>query len=153
MPISAMLSAVLMSLLSPGPATTEIKCSECLPLMVSSKVHDVGPGQERRAILDAVREANADLNDVVAIVFLVEKLCSDGTHAYFRGRVRLRDGGGPVDAASWGECEQEPQDAVLEALLELKHGRWRAIKSNRCADDVLFSEEELKRYRILLRDE
>ncbi len=97
--------------------------------------------------------ANADLNDLVAIVFLVERLRSDGHHAYFRGRVRLRDGGSPVDAASWGESEQEPQDAVLEALLEFKQGQWRAIKSNRCADDVLFSEEELSAIGILLRDE
>lgn len=148
-----MLSAVLMSFPTTGVTTATFKCSVCLPVTAQNKVHDVGPGPERRALLDAVREANADLNDLVAIVFLVERLRSDGHHAYFRGRVRLRDGGGPVDAASWGECEQEPQDAVLEALLEFKQGQWRAIKSNRCADDVLFSEEELKRYRILLRDE
>ncbi|PYB69886.1 hypothetical protein DMY87_22940 [Rhizobium wuzhouense] len=116
-------------------------------------VHDVGKGAERRAILDAVREANADLNDRIPIVFVVELLRSDGEHAFFRGQVRMRNGGGPVSATDWGECEQDPRDGVVEALLERRHGRWRALKSNRCADDVLLNNDEMQRYRLLLMEE
>lgn len=130
----------------------------CLPaarasfLLVSDTgVHDVARGDpDRKAILDAVRAANADLNDQIAIVFVVDILRSDGRTAYFRGAVRRKSDGQPIDAATWGECEQDPEDAVLEALLEKRNGRWRAIKANRCADDVFFTDEERSRYREFL---
>lgn len=125
-----------------------------LPVSAREGVRDVAKGDpERTAILDAVREANADLNDRVPIVFVVERLRSDGRTAYFRGMVRRKSDGRPLDAAIWGACEQDPDTAVLEALLEKRNGRWRAIKANRCADDVLFTQEEQARYRLFLMDE
>ena len=85
-------------------------------------VHDVGRSDsDRKAILDAVREANADLNDRVPIVFVVDLLRSDGQTAYFRGSVLRKMDGRPIDAAIWGPCEQEPDTAVLEALLEKRN--------------------------------
>lgn len=117
-------------------------------------VHDVDKGSpERKAILDAVRDANADLNDVVPIVFVVDLLRSDGHRAYFRGQVREKSDGRPVDRRVWGACEQEPEDAVLEAYLEKQNGRWRAIKANRCADDVFFTQQEASRLRLFLMEE
>lgn len=119
-----------------------------------SPAHNVSKGDpERKAMLDAVREANADLNDRVAIVFVVEVLRTDGNHAYFRGKVRSKADGRPIDAAIWGECEQEPETALLEALLERRDGRWRAVQANRCADDVFMTEEDRSRYRALLTDQ
>lgn len=123
-----------------------------LPPAERGRVYEVARGPERRAILDAVRAANADLNDRVPIVFVVDILRADGTNAYFRGKVRLRDGGGPMSAADWGACEQEPEDAVLEALLERRNGVWTAIKANRCADDVLLSDEDRRRFRALVME-
>ncbi len=117
-------------------------------------VHNVGKGEpERKAILDAVREANADLNSVVPIVFIVDRLRADGQLAYFRGEVRQKSDGRPVRRDIWGPCEQEPEDAVLEALLEKRDGRWHAVKANRCADDVFFSKEETSRFRLFLMED
>lgn len=117
-------------------------------------VHDVAKGDpERKAILDAVRAANADLNSRVAIVFIVELLRSDGRNAYFRGQVRQKSDGRPVRRDIWGPCEQEPADAVLEAWLEKRGGRWQALKANRCADDVFFSNEEAGRLRLFLMED
>ena len=117
-------------------------------------VHDVERGDpERKAILDAVRAANADLNDRVPIVFLVERLRSDGRVAYFRGGVRRKTDGLPLDRRTWGECEQEPDTAILEALLVKRSGRWQAIKANRCADDVFPDEEERVSYAALIGDD
>ena len=117
----------------------------------SSVAHDIAKADpERKAILDAVREANADLNDRIPIVFVVEVLRSDGETAYFRGKVRTKVGGQPISPEIWGECEQEPDTAVLEALLERRSGHWKAIKANRCADDVFITDADRSRYRALL---
>lgn len=42
---------------------------------------------------------------------------------------------------------------MLEALLEWRYGRWIALKSNRCADDALLSEEEMRTYDLLIMEE
>lgn len=126
---------------------------QALPVSQRAGVHDVAKGDpERKAILDAVREANADLNDRIPIVFLVDVLRSDGETAYFRGAVRRKSDGRPIDARTWGECEQDPDTAVLEALLEKRNGRWLALKANRCADDVFLTEDERARYRFFLME-
>jgi len=117
-------------------------------------VHDVAKGDpERKAILDAVRAANSDLNNRVAIVFVVDLLRSDGRNAYFRGHVRQKSDGRPVRRDIWGPCEQEPADAMLEAWLEKRAGQWHAVKANRCADDVFFSNEEAARLRLFLMED
>ncbi|MCD2171983.1 hypothetical protein [Rhizobium sp. C4] len=124
------------------------------PVAERSRAHNVSKGDpERKAILDAVREANADLNDRVPIVFVVEVLRSDGHMAYFRGKVRNKSDGRPVAAEIWGQCEQDPDTALLEALLEKRNGRWKAVQANRCADDVFMTEEDRSRYRALLTDQ
>lgn len=116
-------------------------------------VHDVGRNApERKVLLDAVRNANADLNDRVPIVFVVDLLRSDGKTAYFRGAVRRKADGRPVDAANWGPCEQDPDTAVLEAVLKSRDRQWQVVKANRCADDVLLTEKERSRYRLFLLD-
>ncbi|MFP5077727.1 hypothetical protein ACLE20_10510 [Rhizobium sp. YIM 134829] len=117
-------------------------------------IHDVAKGNpERKAILDAVREANADLNGRTPIVFIVELLRSDGRTAYFRGAVRRKLDGRPIDPAIWGKCEQDPETALLEAVLEKQNGRWHAVKANRCADDLFLTTTERSRYRLFLMDE
>ena len=136
------------------PGRPNAAVSIAAPVARRSLAHDVSKGDpERKAILDAVREANADLNDRVPIVFVVDVLRSDGHNAYFRGKVRSKADGRPIDAAIWGECEQEPETALLEALLEKRDGRWRAVQANRCADDVFMTEEDRSRYRALLTDQ
>lgn len=125
-----------------------------LHAVANRKVHDVAKGSaERKAILDAVRAANADLNDQIPIVFIVELLRSDGQEAFFRGQVRRKDNGGLVPRDIWGECEQEPEDALLEAYLKKEGGRWRGVKANRCADDFLLTTEEAERLRSFLIEE
>ncbi|OLP53941.1 hypothetical protein BJF92_09280 [Rhizobium rhizosphaerae] len=125
-----------------------------LPAAQRAGIREVAKGDpERKAILDAVREANADLNRRTPIVFVVGRLRSDGETAYFRGAVRRKLDGRPIDPALWGECEQDPETAVLEALLEKNNGRWHAIKANRCADDLFLTGAERSRYRLFLMDE
>lgn len=117
-------------------------------------VHNVAKGDpERKAILDAVRRANADISSRVAVVFVVDTLRSDGKHAYFAGKARQKSDGRPLSAEVWGPCEQDPEDGVIEALLVKKNGGWSAIKSNRCADDVFLTEEDRRNYRLLIADE
>lgn len=127
---------------------------EALSLAQRAGVHDVGKGDpDRKVLLDAVRAANADLNDRIPIVFVVDLLRSDGKTAYFRGSVRRKADGRPLDAATWGQCEQDPETAVLEALLKKRDGRWQAVKANRCADDVFFTDAERSRYRLFLMED
>jgi hypothetical protein len=160
------LAAALSAMIAPAPSQAAMRgnmisetgrlnaaVSLATPVAQRSPAHNVAKGDpERKAILDAVREANADLNDRVPIVFVVDVLRSDGNKAYFRGKVRSKADGRPIDAAIWGECEQDPETALLEALLEKRNGRWHAVQANRCADDVFMTEEDRSRYRALLTD-
>lgn len=117
-------------------------------------VHNVGKNDpERKAILDAVRRANADISSQIPIVFIVDTLRSDGVKAYFAGKARQKSDGRPLSEAVWGPCEQDPEDGVLEALLEKTNGQWTAVKSNRCADDAFLTETDLRTYRLFVADE
>ena len=104
---------------------------------------------ERKAILDAVRAYNRDLNDRVPIVFVEVTLRVDDRFALFAGKARRKSDLAVLPQKVWGPCEQDPQDGVIEALLERKGASWVVIKGNRCADDVLFTEADQLRHRLL----
>lgn len=134
-------------------ASLSVMLSVCPAVATGLPAHNVGRSDpERKAMLEAVREANVDLNDRVPIVFVVEVLRSDGETAYFRGKVRRKADGRPISAEIWGQCEQEPETALLEALLQKHNGRWLAVQANRCADDVFLSDADRLRYRALMTD-